>query len=218
MKTRKHTTLPLAALAGLAIATSANATVLTFEGFASNVDIPNSFGDNIAAAETGISVSNGTTPNIDLTWAGVWRFYNDAEWSAGYLAGYNVGALHDLQFTPDAGFGVLVDSFVFDDYVNYANPTNKFNWFLYEDSDAGALIASGTETTADGDNLTVNTGMATAYAGTVLLRIEEHSDNVGGSFDQALDDISFTQQAVPEPSSMALLGLGGLTLILRRRK
>ena len=176
------------------IATSVNATILTFEGFASNVDIPDTFGDNIAAAETGISVSNGTTPNIDLTWAGSWRFYNDATWSAAYLAGYNVGNKYDLQFTPDTGFGVLVDSFVFDDYANYA-VGNKFNWFLYEDSDAGAVIASGTETTADGDKLTVNTGMATAYFGTVLLRIEEHSDNVGGSYDQALDSISFSQVA-----------------------
>jgi hypothetical protein len=218
MKTRKHTILPLAALAGLAIATSANATVMTFEDLGTSVAIPDTFGDNIAAAETGISVSNGTTPNIDLTWDGSWSFYNDATWSAAYLSGYGVGNKHDLQFTPDAGFGVLVDSFVFDDYANYGNPTNKFNWFLYEDSDVGALIASGTETTADGDNLTVNTGMATAYAGTVLLRIEEHSDGVGGTWDQALDDISFTQQAIPEPSSAALLGLGGLALILRRRK
>jgi len=217
MKTRKHTILPLAALAGLAIATSANATVMTFEGLGT-VAIPGGFGDNIAAAETGISVSNGTTPNIDLTWDGSWAFYNDATWSAAYLQNYQVGAQHDLQFTPDTGFGVLVDSFVFDDYANYGNPTNQFNWFLYEDSDAGALIGSGTETTADGDNLTVNTGMATAYAGTVLLRIEEHSDDVGGSYDQALDSISFTQQAVPEPTTTALLGLGGLALILRRRK
>ena len=74
MKTRKDTILPLAALAGLAIATSANATVMTFDGKGTfkNTSIPDTFGDNIAAAETGISVSNGTTPNIDLTWTGGW--------------------------------------------------------------------------------------------------------------------------------------------------
>ncbi|MCP5538008.1 MAG: PEP-CTERM sorting domain-containing protein [Akkermansiaceae bacterium] len=33
-----------------------------------------------------------------------------------------------------------------------------------------------------------------------------------------LDDVLVTYQAVPEPSSAALLGLGGLALILRRRK
>ena len=221
MKTRKHTILPLAALAGLALATSANATVLTFEGLGTNASIPDTFGDNIAAAETGISVSNGTTENIDLTWSTTgadWQFYNDGEWQAAQLDAFNVGNTYDLQFTPDAGFGTLVDSFVFDDYASWQGG-NKFNWSLFQDSAAGTVIASGTGETTDGQNLTVNTGMATAYAGTVLMRIEKHPDNVGGgNSGQALDTISFTQQAIPEPSSMALLGLGGLALILRRRK
>lgn len=44
-------------------------------------------------------------------------------------------------------------------------------------------------------------------------------DSAKGTFNQGLlDDVSITQTAVPEPSSAALLGLGGLALILRRRK
>ena len=39
-----------------------------------------------------------------------------------------------------------------------------------------------------------------------------------GSSNLALDTISLDYTAVPEPSSAALLGLGGLALILRRRK
>ena len=221
MKTRKHTILPLATMAMSLFAGTANATVMTFEGLGTNASIPDTFGDNIAAAETGISVSNGTTPNIDLTWSatgGDWQFYNDSEWQAAQLDAFNVGNTYDLQFTPDTGFGVLVDSFVFDDYAGWQGD-NKFNWSLFQDSSAGAVIASGTGTTTDGQNLTVNTGMATAYAGTVLLQIEKHSDNVGsGDSGQAIDSISFTQQVVPEPSSMALLGLGGLGVLLRRRR
>jgi len=37
-----------------------------------------------------------------------------------------------------------------------------------------------------------------------------------GSFSMAFDDVTFA--AVPEPSSTALLGLGGLALMLRRRR
>lgn len=44
------------------------------------------------------------------------------------------------------------------------------------------------------------------------------SDMPGGGAYASYDGITPTADAVPEPSSTALLGLGGLTLILRRRK
>ena len=34
----------------------------------------------------------------------------------------------------------------------------------------------------------------------------------------AIDDLTFVTAVVPEPSSLAILGLGGLTVLLRRRK
>lgn len=44
-------------------------------------------------------------------------------------------------------------------------------------------------------------------------------DSAKAGFNQALmDDVSITQVAVPEPSSTALLGLGALGMILRRKK
>jgi hypothetical protein len=55
----------------------------------------------------------------------------------------------------------------------------------------------------------------TATNAGATLRFEENSTNSKGR-DPFLDAVSVT--AVPEPSSVALLGLGGLTLILRRRK
>ena len=42
-------------------------------------------------------------------------------------------------------------------------------------------------------------------------------DNYGGGYT-GIAEVNFTGVAVPEPSSAALLGLGGLALILRRRK
>lgn len=42
------------------------------------------------------------------------------------------------------------------------------------------------------------------------------ADSSNATFD--LDNLTLTTAAVPEPSSIALLGLGGLALILRRRK
>lgn len=57
----------------------------------------------------------------------------------------------------------------------------------------------------------------TATNAGATLRFEENSTN-SSSRDPFLDAVSVSVTAVPEPSSVALLGLGGLTLILRRRK
>lgn len=201
--TRNILTIVMMIAAIVLMASSADATILTFEGKGTNGNIPDTFGDNIAAAQTGISVANGTTPNVDLTWSasgGTWQFYNDAEWTgAAQLDAYSVGDTFDILFTPDSGYSVQVDSFVFDDYAGWGTG-NKFNWSLFKDNSAGAVIASGTGTTANGQDLTVNTGMATSYAGPVLLRVTEHPDDVAGrGDDQALDSISFTQTGTPPP-------------------
>jgi hypothetical protein len=51
----------------------------------------------------------------------------------------------------------------------------------------------------------------------VTLKINQgKADNNGTDFTSGLSEVAF--QTVPEPSSAALLGLGGLALILRRRK
>ena len=54
---------------------------------------------------------------------------------------------------------------------------------------------------------------AVVKSGSYELRFQ----NVGGS-DVHIDRVFLESTAVPEPSSAALLGLGGLALILRRRK
>ena len=216
MKTNKRsivTSLVIALAIGLMFGVSAvQASIITFDGKGTNVTIPDTFGDDISSNGTGYNISNGATPNIDLTWNGVWDFYNDSEWSAGQLQGYDVGVTHEVVFTPDSGYQVNVDSFVFDDYAGYAQG-NKFNWIILGD---GSELASGTETTSNGQDLTVTTGMG-FYEGIVTLRIEEHSDNDSTEWDdQAIDNLSFTQQ-IPEPASLGLLGLFGAIYLLRRR-
>ena len=47
---------------------------------------------------------------------------------------------------------------------------------------------------------------------------ESRTATFGGTVDGYADLVSFSTTVVPEPSSSALLGLGGLALIIRRRK
>jgi len=169
-------------------------TALTFEGMVTNSDIPSNFGSNVSTPEPGI-VSAGT-PNVEVTWSaqnGAWQFYDDGEWSAAQMDQYEVNNPFDILFSSDEGWSVTVESFVFDDYANNESG-NCFIWTLYEDSAEGLVIKSGVETTINGQNLTVFTGMTTPHSGTVLLRIVEHPSNVSSSVaDQAIDSIVFSQ-------------------------
>ena len=55
-------------------------------------------------------------------------------------------------------------------------------------------------------------------AGEIVITLSSVADTGDGSGDWVIVDAIAIQAVVPEPSSAALLGLGGLALILRRRK
>lgn len=188
----------LALIFGLVSQTQA--TILTFEGNGTNINIPSDFGSNVSVGSAGIDVSNGATPNITLSWSTTapdgWEFYDDSEWQgAAQMDDFEPGITFDILFTPDNGYSVTVSSFVFDDYVGYSTGNTRFEWALYENDENGNVIASGTDRTADGQNLTVITGMI-EFASPVLLRMTGGFDNSNeDGEDAALDNITFTQQS-----------------------
>jgi hypothetical protein len=213
----------------LGLGANAQGTILTFGGAGqtSNLAIPSTFGDFAAADGPGLTVSNGATPNVDLTWTTAvpsassrWEFYNDAEWKAAQINGETANSPFYLLFAPSPGFGVIVDSFVYDNYVSWQGGAN-FSWALLQDNTAGSVIVSGSNiAVADGQNLPISTGMASAYYGTVVLRLNVHNDpDTVGTSDAAIDDISFQQ--VPEPGAIALASIGvsmvlGFSMVKRR--
>lgn len=76
--------------------------------------------------------------------------------------------------------------------------------------DSSILINSTQDTWAQ------HTISFTADSLSTTLSFVENASSASGTSDVFVDTVSIT--AVPEPSSAALLGLGGLALILRRRK
>jgi hypothetical protein len=63
----------------------------------------------------------------------------------------------------------------------------------------------------------VNLGQETVIGGSAInFFIDQDGTTSGGTDRTWYDGVGY--EVVPEPSSMALLGLGGLALILRRRR
>ena len=203
----------------------AEATIVNFSDVTTNDQVPSDYASNVSVDGTAWSVSNGATPNVALAWsveAGTgeqrWDFYNDTEWpGVVQMNDSREGTKYWITFTPDSGYGVILDSFVFDDYAAWEGGSD-FSWKLRQDSTNGSVIVSGNITTDDGQNLIVNTGMSSVYAGTIVFEIFNNDTTSGeeGS-GEALDNITFRQEAIPEPAVVSFIFVIGLGLIATRR-
>ena len=208
MKTKTPTILPLAALAGLAIATgSANAaTTLTGLG-ATNAPVPSDHGSNAVG-----------TPNVTLDWStgGNWDQYAnwDGRGDSYQLQSSSVGSPGRIVFTPDAGFAATITSFDLDEWAGGGATT--VDWSI--SGGTSGTLASGTWddfSIANGGRSTVTPNVTGANGEALTLSLGQSGGN--GEY-LALDNLAFDQVTIPEPSSVALLGLGGLGVLLRRRR
>jgi hypothetical protein len=209
MKTR-HITLFTAIAAAAAFASSAQAAIIL--GDTSTAIQMNPGGREAVniSNDNGLTGS-GATGTLSQPWVNGWQgsFVDGTAWASVDLgATYTVDTMYVWQYHEQATARGMKDTKIYYSTVPTADASNfaSGDWVLF-----------GTQTFAPGTwpnepSVPIAMGGLTARViGIEILNSVSDANNVG------IGKLQFDGTAVPEPSSMSLLALGGLALLRRRR-
>jgi hypothetical protein len=211
----------------LVAAASSHATILTFDiaGLTNFQAVNQSYGDNVTASTMGgfgYGVgAEGFTPNVTLAYGN----NSPALWSTGYGNLTNIlfedqdgSGILTITMTAAAGFESILYGFDAAAYSSAFSSDPVVQSITVKDGNSTTLFSqvNGTvsETTKTVFDFSANPLVAQSLVITVDARnLGSLNDDIG------VDNIRFGQQsAVPEPASMAALGLGIVALARRRRR
>lgn len=206
----------------VAVAAFSQATILTFDvtGNTVGVFMDDAYGDNVTAATMGnfgYDISNGITPDVTVSYSGG-TAGQLSWWSTGYSDLTNViyyepdgSSPMRVTFTGSNGQNAVLNSF---DLGNFGGEVTLPGLTVRDGS--GNLLWSALNVTVPiftSPALNFNVGGVAAE----VLVLEVDLTGLGSSSDNiGLDNISFSQEPVPEPMTLVALAAGGL--LLRRRK
>jgi hypothetical protein len=210
------TIIPLAALAGLALTASTSSAAVTFANIDTAVASSFTGGRDLGHTidSTGLS-SNGTSGDILSETHSNNDSNSDLYWLSGLTGGNVAGEV--LTFTLQSAS--VVDAVHMWGYDRTGDTKRSIQSFdLSFSTNGGGTYANTIALTLavpSADPIPVQTLNFAQQTGVTHIRITNMT-NYGDSNYVGLSEIRFS--AVPEPTTTALLGLGGLALILRRRK
>lgn len=224
--------LPTILFSFFATAAASQATIVGFGNLGgNNTTVPAGLASNATAAGNGFVVTNGATPNITLTWDANWdihtsNFFTELEnQTAGGGAWDNEGSIprigqldtntHTIDFSAAPGFAVVLNSF---DFANTPETTDTSTWSVVLTDSQSVTVWSQQITLAnnDSDVLTVSPNFTGLNGAAYRLTFTQTTATPLGQ--HGIDNLSFNQVAIPEPSLISLAGLAGVGLGLRRRR
>ncbi|MDB6080440.1 MAG: proteinsorting protein [Akkermansiaceae bacterium] len=216
----------------LGAASVSNATIVGFGQIGgSNATVPANLASNATADGNGYTVSNGTTPNITLSWDVNWDVHQSAQFAnlenltVGGGAwdneggGPRIGQLdtgsHTIGFTVDQGFALVLNSF---DFAHTGETPGTTDWTLSLTNSSLAVVWQTTVEFVNGQAINV----APSFTGTdgedYVLTFTRTASTYSSDGRHGIDNLSFNQVAVPEPATASLLGIVGLAALVRRRR
>jgi hypothetical protein len=224
----------------LAIANVGHATVVGFGQLGgNNTTVPAALGSNATADSNGVVVSNGATPNITLTWDADWDIHTsnffasledktvgggawDNEGNIPRIGQLDFGLVsgtenhpHTIGFAAASGHAVVLNSF---DFGHTAETTGTTTWDLtLTDSSANAVWSQSVEFVG-GSVVTISPNFTGAFGESYTLTFARTSETYGSNGRHGIDNLSFNEVSVPEPTALGLIGFGMLGLIARARR
>lgn len=163
-----------------------------------------------------VPTDHGSTAETTLTWDSEWDVYSGWPNDPGNGV-YQVDQLtHTINFTPiSSEFNVSIDDF--DLNVWAGGGDTDVDWSVL-DGPGGSVLANGSVTVADGSIQNIAIGYTGSFGQALTLQLDQLNGTGGTGSYLAMDNLTFSSTAVPEPAGAALLvaGIGGL--VLRRRR
>lgn len=214
-------------------ASLSSATVLGFGQIGgTNATISSTYGSNATADGNGFVVTNGATPDISLTWDSVWQvhtsvhFANLENLTVGGGAWDNEGNTQrigqldsgnqSIVFSSGPGYALVLNSFDFG-HTGETTP-NTSNWTFTLTNSSLNVVWTATQEFVAGSQVTISPNFTGTDGETYTLSFFRNSESYDSNGRHGIDNLSFNQVAIPEPSAAALMGIAGLALIARRRK
>ena len=164
--------------------------------------------DTLATDYTFLNTNYNSIPETVTLSRGIGNFLQVSE-----TFNLDSGAATEMTISFNYAFGISMFGSSFS--LEY-NDNNGTGWQQIDEINRTGVGENNSGLASNPYTITINEGMTFSFTDGASIRFIDDNDSGGGGYH--IDNLVIEADIVPEPSSTALLGLGGLMLILRRRK
>jgi len=200
----------------IGMASVVDATIIGFGQLGgNNTTVPATLGSNAVANGNGFVVTNGTTPNLSLTWDAQWDIHTSSFFAGlenttvgggnwdNEGGGPRVGQLdignHSILFSAESGYALVLNSF---DFCHTSETSGTTTWVITLRNSASDLVWSQTLTLNNAFApaiVTVTPGFSGNSGERYTLAFTRTSQTYSSNGRHAIDNLSFNQTTVGNP-------------------